>query len=109
MAADADAVVCLVTAPPDAAPAIAEALVTKRLAACVNVVPQVHSVYRWEGEVTHDDESLLIVKTAPAAVPSIEDELHRIHPYDTFELIALDVTAGTARYLRWIGESVDAK
>lgn len=107
MAADADAVVCLVTTPPDRAHDIAEALVAARLAACVNVVPLVDSVYRWEGEVTRDEESLLVVKTTHAAIPAIEDELSRIHPYDTFELIALDVTAGAARYLSWIGESVD--
>lgn len=106
--ADADALVCLVTAPPDRAQDIAETLVANRLAACVNIVPQVHSVYRWQGEVTHDDESLLIAKTTRAAVPAIEGELSRIHPYDTFELIALDVAAGAAPYLSWIGESVDA-
>jgi periplasmic divalent cation tolerance protein len=106
--AGADAVVCLVTAPPDRAPEIAEALVAKRLAACVNVVAPVHSVYRWEGEITHDDESLLVVKTTRPAVAAIEDELRRIHPYDTFELITLDVTDGAAPYLSWIGESVDA-
>lgn len=108
MAADADAVVCLVTAPPDRARDIAEALVERRLAACVNIVAGVSSVYRWEGDVTRDDESLLVVKTTRAAVPAIEDELRRIHPYDAFELIALDVTAGAAPYLNWIGESVDA-
>ncbi len=107
--AGADAVVCLVTAPPDGAHDIAEALVAKRLAACVNVAAGVSSVYRWEGKVTRDDESLLIVKTTRAAVPAIEDELRRIHPYDTFELIALDVTDGAAPYLSWIGESVEAR
>jgi periplasmic divalent cation tolerance protein len=101
-------VVCLVTAPPDPANDIAETLITKRLAACVNVVAHVHSVYRWEGEVTRDDESLLIVKTTQAAIAAIENELRDIHPYDTFELIALDVAAGAAPYLSWIGESVDA-
>lgn len=106
--AGAEAVVCLVTAPPDRAHDIAEALVERRLAACVNVVAQMSSVYRWEGEVLRDDESLLIVKTTPAAVPAIEDELRRIHPYDTFELVALDVTAGAAPYLSWISEAVDA-
>ena len=102
----ADAVVCLVTAPPNRAHDIAEALVAKRLAACVNVVGRVSSVYRWEGEVTRDDESLLVVKTLRPTVPALENELRRIHPYDTFELIALDVADGAAPYLSWIGESV---
>jgi periplasmic divalent cation tolerance protein len=103
----ADAVVCLVTAPPADADAIATALVERRLAACVNVVPQVRSVYRWEGDVTRDDEALLVVKTTGAGVPQIEAALRDLHPYDTFELIALDVTAGASPYLAWIADSVD--
>jgi periplasmic divalent cation tolerance protein len=103
----ADAVVCLVTAPPEQAHEIADALVAERLAACVNVVAGVHSVYRWEGKVTRDDESLLVVKTTTARLTALEEALDRLHPYDTFELIALDVTAGAAPYLAWIAESID--
>jgi periplasmic divalent cation tolerance protein len=104
----ADAVVCLVTVPPDQAHQLADALVSDRLAACVNVLPAVHSVYRWEGEIQRDDESLLIVKTTTARIAEIEATLDRVHPYDTFELIALDVTAGAAPYLAWLAEAVDA-
>lgn len=106
MSADGS-VVCLVTAPPERAREIADAIVGERLAACVNVIPQVHSVYRWEGEVAHDDESLLIVKTTRAAVPALEAALTRLHPYDTFELVAFDIATGAAPYLAWIHESVD--
>lgn len=103
----ADAVVCLVTAPPADADALAIALVERRLAACVNVVPQVRSVYRWEGKVTRDDEALLVVKTTSARLPELEDALGDLHPYDTFELIALDIEAGAAPYLAWIADSVE--
>jgi len=107
MPADA-AVVCLVTTPPDRADDIAESLVAERLAACVNIVAQVRSIYRWEGELERDDEALLVVKTTQAAIPALEDQLRRIHPYDTFELVAVEVADGAPAYLRWIAESVGA-
>jgi periplasmic divalent cation tolerance protein len=101
-----DCVVCLVTAPPDRAGEISKALVEERTAACVNVVSAVQSVYRWEGEVAEAEEALLIVKTTRAAVPELEDALRRLHPYENFELVALDVVAGAPAYLGWIAESV---
>jgi periplasmic divalent cation tolerance protein len=99
-------VVCLVTTPPDLAGPIAEALVERELAACVNIVASVRSVYRWEGAVEHDEESLLVIKTTRDAVAAIDDALGELHPYDTFELVALDVAGGSADYLDWIGQSV---
>jgi periplasmic divalent cation tolerance protein len=99
-------VVCLVTSPPDRAHAIAEALVERELVACVNIVAHVHSIYRWEGAVEHDDESLLVMKTTRAAVAPLTDALGELHPYENFELVALDVAAGAPAYLDWIGASV---
>jgi periplasmic divalent cation tolerance protein len=101
-----DSVVCLLTTPTTHSQPIATALVERRLAACVNVVESVLSTYRWDGRVEHDEESLLVVKSTRHAVPAIEGLLREIHPYDTFELIALDVVAGSADYLRWIAESI---
>jgi periplasmic divalent cation tolerance protein len=101
----ASAVVCLITAPPTDAEKIATAVVERELAACVNVVPLVRSIYRWQGAVRRDDESLLLVKTTSAAVDGLQRLLDQIHPYDTFELIALDVSAGSPRYLEWIAAS----
>jgi periplasmic divalent cation tolerance protein len=103
-----DAVVCLVTTPPDQARSIAEALVARELVACVNIVAQVASVYRWKGAVEHDEESLLVIKTTRAAVPALDAALRELHPYETFELVALDVAGGSADYLAWIGDSVAA-
>lgn len=99
-------VVCLVTSPPEQAHAIAAALVERELAACVNIVAAVHSVYRWRGAVEHDDESLLVVKSTRAAVPALTDALAELHPYENFELVALDVAGGAPSYLDWIVESV---
>ncbi len=104
-----DAVVCLVTAPQPNAHAIAAKLVEGELAACVNIVPLVQSIYRWEGKIQEDGEALLIVKTTRAAVAGLEALLEEIHPYDTFELVALDVVAGARGYLDWVGESVTAR
>jgi periplasmic divalent cation tolerance protein len=101
-----DAVVCLVTTPPDQARPIADALVERELVACVNIVARVQSVYRWKGAVEHDDEALLVVKTTRAALPALEAALGELHPYETFELVALDVAGGSAEYLAWIGASV---
>jgi periplasmic divalent cation tolerance protein len=101
-----DAVVCLVTAPQPNAREIARAIVERELAACVNVVPLVQSIYRWEGKIQADDEALLVVKTTHAAVSKLEALLDTLHPYETFELLALEVVAGAQGYLGWIGDSV---
>ena len=99
-------VVCLVTTPPDHARAIAEALVERELVACVNIVAAVQSVYRWKGAIEHDEESLLVIKTTRDAVAVLDDALGELHPYETFELVALDVAGGSPDYLDWIAESV---
>jgi periplasmic divalent cation tolerance protein len=101
-----DAVVCLVTAPQSNADALAEAAVERELAACVNVVPAVRSVYRWQGRVERDEEALLVLKTTRAAVAPLEELLRELHPYDTFEFVALDVASGSQPYLDWIADSV---
>jgi periplasmic divalent cation tolerance protein len=102
----ADAVVCFVTAPQASAREIAGAMVERELAACVNIVARVQSVYRWEGKVEEDEEALLVIKTTRAAVARLEQLLQTIHPYDTFEFVALDVVDGAQSYLEWIGQSV---
>lgn len=101
-----DAVVCLITAPPADAHSIASAMIDGELAACVSIVQLVRSLYRWEGKVEQDDEALLVVKTTRAAVSRLDELLRAIHPYDTFELIALDIVAGSHPYLDWIAGSV---
>ena len=99
-------VVCLVTTPPDRAQAIAGALVENELAACVNIVASVQSVYRWKGAVERDEESLLVVKTTSDAVEALRAALAALHPYEPFELVALDVTGGAPEYLDWVAQSV---
>jgi periplasmic divalent cation tolerance protein len=101
--------VCLVTAP-DAAVAqrIARALVEERLAACVNIVPGVRSIYRWEGALNDDAELLLIVKTTHAMLSALADRLAVLHPYALPELVALTPSGGSERYLDWVRAEVKA-
>lgn len=100
------AVVCLVTAPVAEAERIARALLEPRLAACVNIVPAVRSLYWWEGALQDDSEALLVIKTTAERVDAIRAALDDAHPYDVFELVVMDVSAGNPPYLRWIAESV---
>jgi periplasmic divalent cation tolerance protein len=94
--------VVTVTAPVDRAAELAEAIVEARLAACVNIVPEIESVYWWKGAIQRENESLLIIKTRQAAVEELGALLARLHPYENFELIAVDVAAGSKPYLDWI-------
>ena len=83
---------------------IARRLVEDRLAACVQIVQGVHSVYRWQGRVQEESEVLLLVKTAETQLPRIESLLHQIHPYELPELVSVPIGSGSAAYLRWLAE-----
>jgi len=85
---------------------IARALVERRLAACVNVVPGLVSIYRWKGSVERDEERLLVIKTRVDAVEALREALVAMHPYEVPELVVLPVEAGHAPYLAWIADSV---
>ncbi len=85
---------------------IAHALVDRQLAACVNVVSQIESVYRWQGEVETSNEWLLIIKTTAGAFDSLRQALEALHSYELPECIQIAVETGSAAYLDWIGESV---
>lgn len=85
---------------------IARALVERRLAACVNVVPGLVSVYRWKGNVEKNDERLLLIKTRRERLPALREALAALHPYELPELLALPVEAGSPAYLEWLDESV---
>ena len=100
-----DVLVVLVTCPPDKAQAIANALVEERVAACVNVVPGLSSVYRWKGVVHTDSESLLIVKSTRERFEALKQAVLRHHPYELPEVIAVPVDRGHTPYLEWVIES----
>jgi periplasmic divalent cation tolerance protein len=93
----------LVTAPKgDAAASLARALVEERLAACVNLVPDVRSFYRWEGRVQDDDEVLLVVKTRADRAEALAARVQELHPYDLPEVLELAAAGGSAAYLDWV-------
>lgn len=85
---------------------IARALVEQRLAACVNVVPGLVSVYRWKGKVERDDERLLVIKTRRERFSALREVLAALHPYEVPEILALPVEDGSPAYLEWLDESV---
>ncbi len=83
---------------------LANALVERRLAACVNIVPQIESVYRWEGAVQQSAEWLLVIKTTGEAFARVRDAIKELHSYELPECIAVAIDEGTPEYLRWIGD-----
>jgi periplasmic divalent cation tolerance protein len=93
----------------DSAERIAHALVTERLAACVNIIPQVVSVYRWEGKVEQSEELLLLIKTTrQVRADLLRDRLLTLHPYDVPEFLLVPVASGLDKYVAWVTQSVGA-
>jgi periplasmic divalent cation tolerance protein len=86
----------------DEARKIALALVERRLAACVNIVPQIESVYRWQGKVESATEWLLIIKTQASKFPEVYATIKSLHSYDLPECIMVEVDAGSQPYLDWV-------
>jgi periplasmic divalent cation tolerance protein len=87
---------------------IAETLVAERLAACVNQLPALMSVYIWENKLERDTESLLLIKTTNARFNALCERLRALHPYDLPELIAIPVTKGLPEYLQWVSRCTTA-
>jgi periplasmic divalent cation tolerance protein len=98
----------VLTTCPDAgcADRLAEMLVSRNLAACVNIQPQVRSIYQWQGKVESSAEHLLLIKTAADRYAAIETLIKANHPYELPELIAVPIVAGSRDYLGWIHQSV---
>ncbi len=98
--------VVLCTIPPDKAEDLARALVENHLAACINIISSVKSLYRWEGKLCEDTEALLVIKTTEGVFPDLMDFIKANHPYTIPEIIALPVSEGNPDYLGWVEGSV---
>ena len=99
----AEAIVVMMTAAsPDEASRIAEMLVGARLAACVQILTEIESVYRWQGEVKREKEILLLAKTVRSRFAELENKVRALHSYETPEIIALPITAASEPYLKWL-------
>jgi periplasmic divalent cation tolerance protein len=102
-----EAVLVLTTAGTESeAQKIAHELVKRRLAACVNIVPRIQSVYRWEGKVETAEEFLLVIKTTKTRSADVKAAIRELHSYDVPECIVISIESGSEEYLKWIEESV---
>jgi periplasmic divalent cation tolerance protein len=100
---NADLVLAFSTAgSPEEARRISTALVDKQLAACVNIVDNIHSIYRWQGATESAAESLMLIKTRANLIPAIELRLRELHSYDVPELVAVPIAQGAQPYLDWL-------
>jgi len=81
---------------------IAEMLVRKKLAACVNIIKGIESVYQWQGKMEHDQEILLIIKTRQSLFPQLEQAIQELHNYELPEIMAVPIETGEKNYLNWI-------
>jgi periplasmic divalent cation tolerance protein len=108
--AEVDTLVVLVTVPSaDAGAAMARTLVAERLAACVNVVPGVRSVFWWDGQLQEEAEALLVLKTGRQRYEALERRILELHPHSVPEILALPVESGSRAYVTWVRESVGSE
>ena len=102
VAAPTDALLVLTNVPPAQAEAIARHCVDTGLAACVNLIPPMTSVYRWQGQIESATEQLLLIKTSQSAYPRLEAALHALHPSELPEIISVPLGPSSPRYLQWL-------
>ncbi|RME12930.1 MAG: divalent-cation tolerance protein CutA [Aquificota bacterium] len=98
--------VVFITVPVEKGQELAEFIIQNRLGACVNVVPEVNSIYWWKGNIEKDRESLLVVKTSAKRFEELLKGVKSVHPYTVPEIIALPIVAGNEDYLKWIDDSL---
>ena len=104
-----DAIVVFMTAANfEEASRIAELLIDKNLAACVQILPEMQSVYRWKGEIEKQSEILILAKTVRSKFSELETQVRAVHSYETPEIVATPLTTGSKPYLEWLSANVDS-
>ena len=102
-----DAIVVFLTAANgEEATRLADLLINAHLAACVQILPEMESVYRWEGKIERQSEILLLAKTTTAKFAELEREVRALHSYETPEIVAIPIVAGSNPYLKWLDASL---
>ena len=105
-----DAIVVFMTAANgEEATRLADMLVGAHLAACVQILPEMESVYRWQGKIERQAEILILAKTTKAKFAELEREVRALHSYETPEIIAVPIVAGSAPYLEWLSKAADPR
>src|SRR6185503_5950545 len=99
-------IVLVTTSNAEEAARLADVLVSERLAACVNIVPGIESIYRWEGKVTRDQEALMIIKTTGERYDELKRRVKELHSYSMPEVVALKIDRGSEQYLNWLRNSI---
>ncbi len=101
--------IVLVTSPKDIAESLATTLVAEHLAACVNIIPGVTSIFSWEGKVCQEEEVLLLIKTNNSSWNQLQERVQELHTYDIPEIVSVPIEAGFQPYLDWINQSCTVK
>ncbi len=101
--------IVLVTCPVDKAADLARTLVDESLCACVNILSNILSVYRWQGDVVSEEESLLVMKTMDNIYDRLETRIKQLHPYEVPEIISLNIKNGSSTYLDWIAGTLQTR
>jgi len=105
-----DVIVVFITAPnEEEAAGIAKSLVESKLAACVNIIKGIRSIYTWRENIEDDSEVLMIAKTQGTLFDALSEKTRELHSYDVPEIIALPILYGSEEYLRWVRESIGTK
>ena len=103
----ADPIIVFMTAPNgEEATRLADLLIGAHLAACVQILPEMESVYRWEGKIERQSEILILAKTSAGKFADLEREVRALHSYETPEIVAVPIVAGSTPYLEWLSESL---
>jgi periplasmic divalent cation tolerance protein len=108
MSEESARIVLTTTDTPESAKRIAQSLVERRLAACVTIIPNLTSIYRWEGTVETASEILLLIKTLAEKLPALETALRELHTYEVPEFLVLPIESGSRLYIEWLHGSLDS-